>query len=294
MAALSRRLARALRTRADLRTASKGRSPGSPPPLLADPLAALHLARDQVPVAFECQLQWARDTQGFSFGSGGWHPLVATISGHDDPAAVRYPGSILERYYRIFRPRSALEAIPSFRAHDPCGLADLPPHLFWLTPWLGVGPEELDRRVRQWVDSDLRTAGLVDFDFDRDGNLYHGPASEPVGCAEARRLASVTSSLLAHGYDRYQGDSRFYLVCRDGDFRAIKLGSGLHRTVAAAALGHSSIPARFHHPIAVDVRDVADWPQVRAGVWSVRDALGYVDHLFDFDAAQWAVAHQLA
>lgn len=293
MSSLRRRFASAARTGLGLRTKDQTRSVDHLPELLTDPLAALHLARDEVPVAFECQLQWARDTQGFSFSPGGWHPLVATIAKHDDPSVVRYRGSILERYYHSFRPRSALEAIPGFKTHDPCGLTDLPPHLFWLTPWLGVGADELDRHVRQWVSSDLRTAGLRSFDFDLDGNLYHGPASESVGQAEARRLGSIAASMLTHGYDRKLGDSRFYVVCRDGDFRAIKLGSGLHRTAAAAALGHSSVPARFHHPIAVDVRDVADWPQVRAGVWSVRDATRYVDHLFDFDSTQWAAAREL-
>lgn len=269
-------------------------SDGAWPSLLDDPLAAVHLARERVPVGFRCRLDLARDTQGFSFAPAGWHPLVETIHERDFSAVARYEGSVLQRYYAAFRPRTALEAIPGFEARGPCGLDDLPPHLFWLTPWLGVSVEELDLHIRAWVSGDVREHGLADFDLDRHGVPYHGPASAALGHIETRRLASLHRSIGDQGYDRRQGDSRFYLVCRDGGYRAVLLGGGLHRTAAAASLGYESVPAQFQRPIAVDVRDVDHWPQVRSGVWSRTDALGYVDHLFDFDSAAWASRRHLA
>jgi hypothetical protein len=270
------------------------RQAAAPPPLLDDPMAAVHLARGGTAVAFECPLEMVRDTQGFSFAADGWHPLVAAIHDQLGRRGDQYRGSVLQRYFASFQPPTALDAIPGFNVEERCELAELPPHLFGLTPWFAASAARLDQDVRRWSGGDAAKHGLVEFDLDRHGVAYFGPASEELGEMEIRRLRWVYQAIKAQGFDRDKGDCRFYLVRRDGDIRAVALGGGRHRTSAMAALGRAFIPAQFEPPIAIDVRDVAEWPQVRSGVWSQKDALRYVDHLFDFDALEWARQRQLS
>ncbi|MFO7903359.1 MAG: hypothetical protein R6U98_11915 [Pirellulaceae bacterium] len=277
----------------ELRRASN-RQASAPQPMVDDPIAAVHLARGSARVAFECPLEKVRDTQGFSFATHGWHPLVAAIHDRHRMREDQYEGAVLQRYFARFQPRTALDAIPGFRAEEHCGLADLPPHLFHLTPWFSGSATQLDQDVRRWSGGDAAQHGLVDYDLDCHGVSYFGPASQEVGEMEIKRLRSVCRALEAQGFDRGLGDCRFYLVRRDGDFRAIAFGGGRHRAAAMAALGQRFVPAQFEPPIAVDVRDVAEWPQVRSGIWSEIDALNYVDHLFDFDSLAWARKRQLA
>jgi hypothetical protein len=266
-----------------------------PPPLVDDPLEALHLARGGAAIAFRCPLHLAMDTRGFTFAPEGWHPWVAELQDQQRGERTGFHGSLLERYFGSFQPRTALEALPGFELDgDHCGLGALPGELFWLTPWMVGTPEELRASVRAWTTRGAQQHGLGDYDPDRDGTPYHGPVSQRLGQVEVGRLRSAHAALREGGYDRRCGDSRFYLVRRGRELRAVKFGSGYHRTAAAAALGHDAVPAQLREPLAVDVDDVDDWPQVRSGMWSREAALRYVDHLFDFDARGWARRHGLA
>jgi hypothetical protein len=265
----------------------------APSLMVDDPLEAIHYARDDVSVAFRCPLDLVRDTKGFSFAAGGWHPWTAQLQEPSRGSPV-YAGSLLERYYRTFRPADALAALAGFHPDAPCKLAELPSSLFWLTPWSASTPEQLSRSVEDWVQRGARQHGLDDYDPDRDGTPYHGPVSARLGELELHRLHAVKDVLIVDGYDRSHGDSLVYLLRRGDDIRAVKFGSGYHRTAAMAALGHEYIPAQLRSPVAVDVADVDDWPQVRRGMWSREAATRYVDHLFDFDPRAWAVSVGLA
>jgi hypothetical protein len=269
-------------------------APG-PPPLVDDPIEALHLARGGAAVAFRCPLHLATDTRGFDFAPGGWHPWVAELQDQQRGERTGFGGSLLERYFGSFQPRSALDALVGLElGRGRCGLTDLPSELFWLTPWMVGSPEELQASVRAWTLRGAKQHGLSDYEPARDGTPYHGPVSTRLGEVEVGRLRSARAVLEQDGYDRRFGDSLFYLVRRGGELRAVKFGSGYHRTAAAAALGHDAMPAQLREPLAVDVDDVDDWPQVRSGMWSREAALRYVDHLFDFDARAWATRHGLA
>jgi hypothetical protein len=268
--------------------------PPTPPPMVDDPLEALHLARDGVSVAFELPLRIARDTKGFSFAPDGWHPWTAELLDQARRTQVGYSGSLLQRYYDRFQPSDALAALAGLELTSPCGLSELPRELFWLTPWSASTPDEMRRSVHDWVRRGARAHGLEDYRLSRDGTPYQGPVSQALGEIEVRRLRTAHRILAVEGYDRRQGDSLVYLVRRGRELRAVKFGSGYHRTAAIAALGEAVIPAQLRPPYAVDVRDVDDWPQVRRGMWSREAALAYVDHLFEFDARAWAAAAGLA
>jgi hypothetical protein len=298
-----RRLGRAARrsVRVALRAAglevrrATPQSPAEPVPMADDPSAALHIARFSVPVAFECPLQIVRDTRGFSFGSDGWHPWVAELRDQDRPQnAGDATPTLLQRFAASFQPGDALEALAGFEPDAPCGLADLSPDLFWVTPWCAWTPQEMARAAHEWVARGARDHGLHGFEPERDGSPYHGPTSSRLARVEAHRLRTAAAALRRDGYDRRFGDSLVYLVRRGGEQCAVKFGAGYHRTAAMAAIGAPSIPARLRPPLAVDVADVDDWPQVRSGLWSRRAALRYVDHLFEFDAVTWARDRGLA
>jgi hypothetical protein len=264
-------------------------SPAEPVPIADDPSAALHRARSDVRTAFDCPLSIARDTRGFSFAADGWHPWVAELRDQDRRAGGAEPApALLQRYFGSFQPRDALEALAGFEPDAPCGLADLGPDLFWVTPWCAWTPAEMAGAVRDWVGRGAREHGLPDFDPDRDGSPYHGPTSRRLAEVESRRLRQAASALRRDGYDRRHGDSLFYLVRRGREQVAVKFGAGYHRTAAMTALGAWTVPAQLRPPLGVDVDDVDDWPQVRSGLWSRRAAVRYVDHLFDFDAVAWA------
>ncbi len=265
-----------------------------PPPLLDEPLAAVHLARAHTPAAFRCPVELICDVQGFRFSAHGWHPLVASFAEGRAQESDDYAGSILERYFASFQPANALEALAGFRSKDACGLADLAPHLFVVTPWSGWGPKRFDLEVRRWCAADAAQHGLGDTSIERHGVPYFGPVSHSLGRLEFHRVKALISSLRASGYDRIRGDCRVYLVQRGSEVRAVASGGGRHRIAAMSALGESHVPVSFHPPIALDTRDVLDWPQVRSGVWTRQDALEYVDYLFDFDARQWARGRGLA
>jgi hypothetical protein len=263
--------------------------PGDPIPLVDDPSEALHRVQRGVPTAFDCPLEIARDTRGFSFAPDGWHPWVAELRDQDrDVDAADAAPPLLQRYSASFRPMDALEALAGFEPDAPCGLVDLGPDLFWVTPWCAWTPEEMAGAVRDWVGRGAREHGLTDFDPGRDGSPYHGPTSRRLAEVEARRLREAAISLRRDGYDRRFGDSLFYLVRRGAEQVAVKFGGGYHRTAVMAAIGAPTLPAQLRPPLAVDVDDVDDWPQVRSGLWSRRAAVRYIDHLFDFDAVAWA------
>jgi hypothetical protein len=263
-------------------------------PLAEDPSAALHRSRFGVPAAFDCPLSMARDTRGFSFAADSWHPWVAELRDQDRRAGGADPAPVLlQRYFASFQPRDALEALAGFEPDAPCGLTDLGPDLFWVTPWCAWTPQEMAGAVRDWVGRGAREHGLTDFDPDRDGSPYHGPTSRRFAEVESRRLRQAATALRRDGYDRRRGDSLFYLVRRGREQVAVKFGGGYHRTAAMTAIGASTVPAQLRPPLAVDVDDVDDWPQVRSGLWSRRAAVRYVDHLFDFDAVAWARARGL-
>ncbi|GGI05414.1 hypothetical protein [Egicoccus halophilus] len=262
--------------------------------LREDAREAVHYARGGVASSFLASPDVVRDVRGFSFASAGWHPWTAEVVDQRRRGNATYPGSLLERFHGTFRPPSALAALAGFSARSG-SLERLPAHLFWLTPWFAHDVDALERSVRDWVARGARSAGVVDYDFERDGTPYHGPVSSRHGQAETTRLHEVAEALQrTGGWDRAHGDSLGYLVRRGSEHVVVKFGGGYHRTAAMAALALGDVPVRLREPVEVDVRDVDDWPQVRRGTWDRDTARRYVDHLFDFDAAGWARARGLA
>lgn len=267
-------------------SASDGAS--EPPPLIDDPLDALHRHQAGSPAAFPCPLDRTRSRLGFSYGADGWHPYVETLREYETGRCTSYAGSLLRDYYRQHSPSTAAEAIPGFEA-APAAFHDLPPHLCYLSPWTADSPDTVDRKVRNWIRERNREHNRPEWYLESDGVLLHGPVSDRKGRAEYEHLVSLYEAVKRSGFDRTHGDVQCMIVRRGGEFQFLQWGEGSHRTAVMAALGRSTVPAVFRRPRRIiDLDLVEHWPQVQCGVWDLRSAAAYVEHLFSFDARAWA------
>jgi hypothetical protein len=56
-----------------------------------------------------------------------------------------------------------------------------------------------------------------------------------------------------------------------------------------SALGYETIPGIFYEPSIIDIQMIEYWPQVKNGLWSIKQATDYFDHVFEFDSRKWAI-----
>ena len=253
------------------------------PPLLNDPLEALHYTQGGKTAAFRCPLDRMGAATGLKFAQ--WNPFVETL--HEYRAGHRtYQGSTLERYYENWQPGSAAEALIGFD-NAPEALSNAPSYALSTLPWRSLTVEEVIQHVRGWSRSDNSEHGLEDFQIDVHGYKAHGPVSRKKGQLEYERTTSIYESIKRDGYDRREGHVQIWLLKRGDDYLFINRG-GYHRSVAMEALGYDAVPAVFKVPCVFDVKEARYWPQVRRGIWTKKQAISYVDHLFNFDPRKWA------
>ena len=260
-----------------------------PVPLVDDPWIAWHLQQGGAEVAFHCPINLIVRGNGLGFSQEGYEPFVSTVQEYIQGCVSEYANSKLEAYYEHWQPRDAAEATLCFRRGEG-SLGGLPAHVFSLHPWRAAQLPEYDEYVRAWVARDYRQHGLPGGSLAAHGYKAHGPIHPLAGTIEYKRITSVADSLSRSGYQREYGDTRVVMLRRGRELRFLQQG-GFHRTAAVSALGYASIPARLSGVYSLD--DLAYWPQIRDGRWTQDDALRYVDHLFEFDSAEWALSRGL-
>lgn len=262
-------------------------SAGPPPPVLETPEAALERHREGGEAAFFCPVEHCVIFNGLSMAVGGWHPFVQTVREHLITGQDGYAGSILERYYQGWQPSNALEALIGATA-GPAELTRYPAHLMH-APWLRDGPEERLRSMERIMREEGREHGGVRLKAS-EGHGFQGPVSARKGELEYQRLRRVLKSIQSQGYDRQYGDVHVQVLRRGNDHR-FRIVHGHHRVAVMSALGHEAFVAvpRF----VVCREEVASWPWVQRGPWTVNSALRYFDHHFDFDSLAWARARGL-
>ena len=214
---------------------------------------------------------------------------MAALQEYEAGLASQYPGSVLEAFYRAWQPATAAETIAGFTAHAPPAFHRLPSHAAYVAPWRAESVAQAWEALQEWYRRVYSRFG-ADFDPAVHGDKFYGPVHPELGALEYDRLTSVFASIRASGYDRWQGDVRVIVLKRGSDMLFLKWGKGMHRTSAAVALGHDTIPATFFksQETYFDVADVDYWPGVRSGLWSREAAVDHVDHLFEFDSRRWA------
>jgi hypothetical protein len=257
-------------------------------PLLSDPLDALHSTHGTKPASFECDIDKCIGLNGLAFGADGWHPYSAFLADYQSASVQHYEESPLHQYYTNWQPSNLQEAFIGLPDNYPCELQNHHAHLVdQMLPWFAGTASEADAVVQKCYNKDRAEHGCPHLSAAANGFAIHGPISSEAGQLEVARLRRVYESLRAKGYQRAFGDIGVVMIKRDDDHRFI-VRNGVHRTAAMGVLGYSKVPATFLTPTVFDVRDVERWPQVARGVWDRHLAKKYVDHLFDFDSAEWA------
>jgi hypothetical protein len=202
------------------------------------------------------------------------NPLVDTLTAYASGACHDYRDSPLCRFYAVWQPRTAAEALGISHGDLHPALQqparDHPPK-----PWSSGGKTAAQRAAQPEFLAALADVGATAAAV--RGHLYYGPVSTAFGDVTFARLVRLLASIQTHGYRPLQhirGD-----VMRHGRQRRIDLASGKHRIAALAALGHTRVPVEVNSRI--DVRDVATWVNVRAGLFSASQARAYFDRVFD-------------
>lgn len=241
------------------------------------------------PAAYLCPIGKLCTFSGFSLGSKGWHPFVVAVNEYLHGHRKTYSGSMLEKFYNSWQPADALEALIA-PIDGPALLRQLPAYTAH-QPWHLIHPKERQAVMEKNIRDENHWAGQQHLDAS-SGYGLHGPVSPEKGEIEYARIVGVTDSIKRHGFDRSLADEDITVTAleRNGEYRFC-IVHGQHRAAVLAALDYEHIPVSFRR--LVSVSEAQHWPQVYRGVWSLAQAQAYIDHLFDFDANDWARARGL-
>jgi len=260
-------------------------SDAAPPRLLDHAIDALLSHRVGGQDRFICPIKDVVMLNGLGFGPTKWHPFSAAL--RQRPIPDRFEDSILARFYSLWQPQSGAEAVPGFR-DAPAILANAPAYGYHFTPWSHLPLSAVLKEIRSYYRADYAEHGCDGLQIDVDGFKYHGPVTKSLGNCEYQRLRRIHQAMMTQGYDRRFGDVNVYVLRRGTETRLVCRG-GVHRIAALAALGHQFVPARLVSPYLVDISERAWWPQVSNETWPSEAATRYFNHLFEFDAANWAM-----
>ena len=263
------------------------------PPVFGEPFEALYDKPfsewdTSNQLVFECALTRIMTRRAFGYGPDSWHPFIETLHEYRAGDASQYSGSVLECYYNEWQPADAQQALFGSTSGVTSKLTKVAPYAA-VTPWEQKSPEKRGNYADMHMRRENEEQGYPDFGIDKGYNHF-GPVSDTKGCIEYQRLVNVFESIKASGYKRsagWDGDVGGILL-RRGNSYGFLLSHGYHRLAAVAVLGYHAIPVRIRHPVPVDIRDSAYWPQVRRAVWTREQAETYFHHLFDFDSRAWA------
>ncbi len=236
---------------------------------------------------FACPVNLTMHNTGIGFCASGWNPFIETLKEFENNPKLEYKNSVLHDFYTGWTPKSAREAIIDF-SDSPDIFASYHPLFLFLSPWTSLTYSEVEADVLWWNNKDNREHGCSHFNFPDDGWTFTGPVRLEKGMLEFNRTVCLYKKIRTEGYDRSKGGIGVTILKRGNDYRYLVGGGGYHRAIVMAALGFETFPARFHRNSIVDINDVGDWPHIRSGLWTEKQALNYVDHLFDVDSLSWA------
>jgi hypothetical protein len=233
----------------------------APPTPFVTPTDAIYTRAN---IVFEVPLSKCHFSCHFSYGPDGWNPFVETLMEYGAHRHTQYEGSILNRYYERFQPKTTMELY----------LGPLQGETRWAGSWHRF-PLGTYSPILPWQPRVYRASGEMGLDASHGSQAY-GPVSPAKGRLEFSRLASTYDSIERHGY-RPSGapDAEImgYFLRRRGDYRFV-IRAGFHRMAVLAALKHDPVRVKFypHYPRVIDLADLENWPQVKAGTMDARGA----------------------
>lgn len=257
------------------------------PRFFEDSKQALLYSQGGKSAIFACPINLSTHYTGIGFDALGWNPFIETLKEFESNPKLEYKNSVLHKFYTGWTPKSAREAIIDF-TDSPDAFANYHPLFLFLSPWTSLTYSEVEADTRWWNRKDNSEHGASHLSFPKDGWAFTGPVHFEKGVLEYNRTISLYKKIKMEGYDQTRGGVGVTLLKRENDYRYLVGGGGYHRAIVMAALGFETFPARFHRNSIVDVNDVHDWPHVRSGLWTKKQAVNYVDHLFDVDSLSWA------
>lgn len=250
-----------------------------------DPVSAVYRVEWRtvaMPIAVE-RLRWSRIGLPLD---GDRNPFVRTVEQHRDGAVRSFAGSALESYYRVWQPATVGELL-GLGADAGLGVAH--PAASVGVPWMAEA-SVVDPAARlAYADKWARIESSRDGDelSLSHGHKLFGPVSAELGDLEFERYTSLAQVIAADGYVPYMdGEFLGVQILSDEDrWVALATGPGLHRAVAAAAVGVDPIIVAIDkHPRVIFRADVEHWPGVCNGLFTREGALAVFDRLIAGDA----------
>jgi hypothetical protein len=230
-------------------------------------------------------LSRCRSRMGFPYTSNSPHPVIRTARAYLEGRISSYHGSPLEEYFHYHQPsnaaeRLALSGTPSadLMAASPYGI---------VLPWQRVSPAEAQRRSMQ-IKKRERKRHLAKLRV----REFLSDKTERNRILEFARITALADSIRRNGYKRTNerdGDITAKLLIRPGEGVRYILASGKHRAAVLAALHVEYIPIRLRFHPGPSVERVADWPQVRSGLYTREQAVQFFNRIWDGEPPPRAV-----
>jgi len=208
----------------------------------------------------------------------GYHPFIyASTRALKLRSEERYGliKKILKEYYDLVSPKSAGHLFDSPKESK---LYDYP-------TWAVIMPWQVEN-IDFWMNHVRETVKLenqIKYDIN-SGWAWTGPSDQNKLSIETKRLSVLLDSILINGYKRHNGkdgDINATILYKDNNEWVWQASAAQHRACVLSALGRDSIQVRVTKY--VKRNEVASWPQVINGFFSVDEALNIFDKIFDGD-----------
>lgn len=270
-------LARILGPAAKNQLESPGRDHVDFSTLTSDPDEALRLARATggliIPMLEVPLSSLRRNHLGISIADPNANPFTRSVTDYLSGESTEYAGSVLNRFYESWQPRTLAEFV-GVNADGHSSLSR--PLIVGDMPWDEY--RGVDQLLRERDVYELeRLAKFGHAPSGRHGYDYFGPISKALGEYRFKKHCRVARQIVDVGFDPADHLVDVQLLVGDGAW-ALLVRDGKHRTTGLAAIGVQKVRVSLPGAYPVIRRDeVAVWPGVHAGLYSVEQALEVFD-----------------
>ena len=206
----------------------------------------------------------------------GYNPFVyAAKEALRVQKADRYSliNNILSKYFRLFSAKTAGHLLCSNKESN----------LYKYPSWAVIMPWQL-KDIDDWVihvSNSVKHENNHRFGIE-NGWAWSGPSAAEKITIESKRLSSLLNSILINGYQRHNGidgDISAVILYKNNSSWVWQAVAAQHRACVLSALGWNEVQVRIAMFVKRD--EVASWPQVVNGFFTIIEALDIFDKVFD-------------